>query len=78
MKIIGNMRNVKVIIFTHKGKGIKFQHVPAMPYMPQIDLEKNERVEIRFDDLTEVDELISMLERFREECSGYIGSWHRQ
>lgn len=78
MKIIGNMKDVKVITFTHKGKGIKFQHVPAMPYMPQIDLEKDEKVEIIFNDLTEVDELISMLEQFREEYSGYIGSWHRQ
>lgn len=78
MKIIGNMKDIKVITFTHKGKGIKFQHVPAMPYAPQIDLEKDERVEIIFDDLTEVDELISMLKRYREECSRYIGSWHRQ
>lgn len=76
MKIIGNVEDAKVITFIHKGKGIKFQHVPAMLYMPQINLEKDERVEIIFDDLIEVDELISMLERFREECSGYIGSWH--
>lgn len=76
MKIIGNMRNVKEITLIHKGKGIKFQHVSAMLCMPKIDLEKDERVEIIFDDLIEVDELISILERFREECSGYIGSWN--
>lgn len=78
MKIIGSMKDAKVITFTHQGKGIKFQHVPAMQYKPQINLEKDERLEIIFDDLVEVDELISMLDRFREECSGYIGSWHRQ
>lgn len=78
MKIIGNIKDVKMITFTHKGKDIKFQHVSAMPYMPQIDLEKEERAEIIFDDLAEVNELISMLERFREECSEYIGSWHKQ
>lgn len=34
MKIIGNVKDAKVITFVHKGKDIKFQHVPAIPYMP--------------------------------------------
>lgn len=79
MRVIGNVEDINVITLIHKGKNAKFQCIPQpMPYMPRIDLEEDKRVEIVFDDLREVDELITMLERFKKECSGYIGSWHRQ
>lgn len=78
MKIIGNIEDANVITLIHKGKDVKFQHISAIPYMLRTDLEEDQRVEIVFNDLLEVNELISMLERFIEECSGYIGNWHRQ
>lgn len=78
MKIIGNVEESNVITLIHKGKNMKFKHISAIPYTPRIDLEEDKRAEIVFNDLLEVNELISMLERFREERSGYIGSWHRQ
>ena len=79
MRVIGNVEDINVITLIHKGKNAKFQCISQpMPYMPRIDLEEDKRAEIVFDDLREVDELITMLERFKKECSGYIGSWHRQ
>ena len=79
MKLVGNVEDINVITLIHKGKNAKFQCIPQpMPYMPRIDLMEDKKAEIIFDDLREVDELITMLERFREECSGYLGSWHRR
>jgi len=79
MKIIGNAKDINMITLIHKGKDVKFQCYPrSMPYMPRIDLREDTKAEIIFDDLLEINELISMLERFREECSGYIGNWQRQ
>lgn len=79
MRVIGNVEDINVITLTHKSKNAKFQCIPQpMPYMPRTDLEEDKVVEIMFDDLREVDELIAMLERFKKECIGYIGSWYRQ
>lgn len=40
-------------------------------------LKEKEPVEIVFDDLTEVDALIDMLKRFKQESQEYIGVWKR-
>ncbi len=78
MKIVGNKEDINMITLIHKGKEVKFQCIPRQtPYMPRIDLERDKEAEIVFDDLLEVNELISMLERFRDECRGYIGHWNK-
>ena len=75
---IENVDDVNIITLIHKGNNVKFQCIPEpMPYMPRIDLIEDRRAEIVFNDLREVDELITMLERFKKECSVYLGSWHR-
>lgn len=74
---IENVNNVDIITLAHKGINSKFQQIKQpSPYMPITDLIESKRVEIVFDDLKEVDELINMLERFRGECSScYLGNW---
>lgn len=76
MKIFGDRDEANVITLTHKGKNIKFRCYPKpSSYMQRTDLEVRREAEIVFDDLEEINEMISMLERFREECRGYIGEW---
>ncbi|WP_147354437.1 hypothetical protein [Clostridium sp. AF22-10] len=41
------------------------------------DLKEKDPVEIVFDDLIEVDALIDMLKRFKQESQEYIGVWKR-
>lgn len=75
---IENVDDVNIITLIHKGNNAKFQCIPQpMSYMPRIDLMEDRKAEIVFNDLREVDELITMLERFKKECSGYLGGWHR-
>ena len=78
MKIVGNSEDISTITFIHKGKNAKFRCIlhPKIS-MPSIDIEQDKKAEIEFYDLREVEELIAMLERFKTECLGYIGSWHR-
>ena len=66
---IGNVYDVNMLTLKHKGKDLKFgcylsQH-------PQDD----KKVVIEFTDLSEVDALISMLDKFRRESVEYIGIW---
>lgn len=75
---IGDKENVNEITLRHKGKDIKFKcFVKPFPYAERLDLEKRNVDEIVFDDLTEVDALIDMLKRFKQESQEYIGIWER-
>ena len=78
MKIVGNIEDINTITFIHKGKNAKFQCIlhPKLS-MSSMAMEQDKKAEIVFDDLIEVEELITMLERFKTECLGYIGSWYR-
>jgi hypothetical protein len=40
-----------------------------------IDISKPEIIEITFKDSYEIDSLIHILEKFKKECSEYIGEW---
>ena len=40
-----------------------------------IDISKPEIIEITFKDSYEIDNLIHILEKFKKECSEYIGEW---
>lgn len=59
-------------------RDIKFEcFIKPFPYAERLDLKEKDPVEIVFDDLTEVDALIDMLKRFKQESQKYIGVWKR-
>ncbi len=75
---INDKENINKIILRHKGKNIKFNcFIKPFPYVERLDLKEKDSVEIVFDDLTEVDALIDMLKRFKQESQEYIGVWKR-
>lgn len=75
---INNKENINKIILRHKGKDVKFEcFIKSFPYAERLDLEKRNSAEIVFDDLIEVDALIDMLKRFKQESQKYIGVWVR-
>lgn len=75
---INDKENINEIILRHKGKDVKFEcFIKPFPYVERLDLKEKDSIEIVFDDLTEVDALIDMLERFKQESQEYIGVWKR-
>lgn len=76
MKIIGKEENINEIVLMHRGKQFRYGCiVKPLPYEERSVCNKPKRAEITFDDLQEVNSLISILERFRDECTEYIGEW---
>lgn len=77
MKINGK-ENINEITLRHNGKDIKFKcFFKPFPYAERLDLKEKDPVEIVFNDLIEVDALIDMLKRFKQESQEYIGIWER-
>lgn len=75
---INDKENINKIILRHKGKDVKFEcFIKPFHYAKRLDLEKGNSAEIVFDDLIEVDALIDMLKRFKQESQEYIGVWVR-
>lgn len=75
---INDKENINEIILRHKGKDVKFEcFIKPFPYAERLDLKEKDPVEIIFDDLIEVDALIDMLKRFKQELQEYIGVWVR-
>lgn len=75
MKING-VENVNRIVFSHKGKNLKFDcYTSPLKYDDNLNLHERKTAEIVFDDTAEVFSLITMLERFKNELEGYIGLW---
>lgn len=75
---IGDKENINKITLRHKGKDVKFKcFIKPFPYTERLDLEKRNGAEIIFDDLTEVDILIDILKRFKQQSQEYIGIWER-
>ena len=75
---INDKENINEIILRHKGKDIKFNcFIKPFPYVERLDLKERDSVEIVFDDLTEVNALIDMLKKFKQESQEYIGVWKR-
>lgn len=75
---INDRENINEIILRHKGKDVKFEcFIKPFPYAERLDLKEKVPVEIVFDDLIEVDALIDMLKRFKQELQEYIGVWER-
>ena len=76
MRIVGNKDNVNEILLIHKGNGLRFQCITKqLPHNGEIDYDKRNVIEITFDDLREVDNLIDILARFRSDMQEYLGIW---
>lgn len=78
MKVVGNKENVNQIRLTHKGLNVRFNcFMKPLPCTTDnnIDISKPEIIEITFKDSYEIDNLIHILEKFKKECSEYIGEW---
>ena len=80
MKLVGIDETIDVISFFHKGLGLKYKYMlPPTPYSLNNDyFVKSIEAKLVFDDLREVDMLISMLERFKIECGNYFDNWHSE
>ena len=79
MKVVGNKENVNQIRLAHKGLNVRFNcFMKLLPYTTDnIDISKPEIIEITFKDSYEIDGLIRILEKFKKECSEYIGEWRQ-
>lgn len=76
MKIKGNGNHAKVIRITHKGANFNSRiFVLCSPFADNLDVEKPEEVEIVFDDLYEVENMIDVLLEYRQSCRERIGGW---
>ena len=76
MKVVGNKENVNQIKLAHKGLNVRFDcYTKPLPYCNNIDISQPEIIEIIFNDSYEIDNLIHILEKFKKECSEYIGEW---
>lgn len=77
MKVVGNKEDVNRIELSHKGLNVSFNcSMKPLPYTTDnIDISKPEIIEITFKDSYEIDGLIRILEKFKKECSEYIGEW---
>ena len=76
MKVVGNKENVNQIKLAHKGLNVRFNcFMKPLPYCHNINISQPEIIEITFKDSYEIDNLIHILEKFKKECSEYIGEW---
>ena len=71
---IGNTDDVDAVTFKHKGNNLTFRRHMNPEYYNFFEPNNKEEI-IEFTDLTEVDDLISMLKRFKKESLEYIGIW---
>lgn len=73
---IGNKGNVTSLKFTHKGLDRHFCcQIPIETWQTLDSFKPEERIEIQFDDIRELDFMIDMLGKFRMECMDRIGLW---
>lgn len=77
MKIIGNGTNLDHLRFSHNGADLHFNCILQQSSSQiQERIERKNEAKIEFSDLHEVDSLIEMLKRFKEEATyGFIGNW---
>lgn len=76
MKVVGNKENVNQIKLAHKGLNVRFNcFMKPLSYCDNINISQPEIIEITFKDSYEIDNLIHILEKFKKECSEYIGEW---
>lgn len=76
MKLAGNGQKVNEIELNLRSMNTRFKcFVNPFPYAVDKDLFGRNAAVITFEDSGEIDSLIMMLEKFRDQNAGYIGSW---
>ena len=78
MKIIGNGK-VSAIRLTHKGSNLNFEKIIPEMYMESFQIDTSIIAFLEFDDTLEIDAMIAMLNRFKDECihKGF-GRWREE
>lgn len=80
MKFLGDNQNADYIQFTHGGMDVRFAYIPEKSMQRQAQsydamrTGKAKVAEVTFEDLREVDELVYMLQKFKEEACTF-GKW---
>ena len=75
---IGNCENVTLLRLTHKGLNLNFKGKKPMDYRTLMeDVKPSEFVHIVFDDSMEINWMIAMLRKFKQECEDDVGRWNR-
>lgn len=69
---------VKEIRLSHKGYNMQMANIMPAVYEEVPDIEQTSTACFEFKDLLEVDMMISMLQRFKEECVYAAGRWTRE
>ena len=73
---IANKDNVRSFKFTHKSFDKEFRCVKHVEFSEMEEfIMPCERVDIVFNDIYEVEFLISMLERFKNDLKAQMGDW---
>lgn len=72
---IDDKENINEILLKHTGRNIDFKCYIEPYFGKDLDLIEKKTVVIAFDDLTEVQALIDILKKFKEETQTYIGIW---
>lgn len=73
---INNTENINKVTLIYKGKMLVFEcFITPRPYVESFDLTETKPADIVFDDLVEVDALIDMLKKFKQETQERIGFW---
>ena len=78
MNIKGNGK-VSAIRMKHKGSNLNFENIIPVMYGETVTIEPSTIAFLEFDDTLEIDVMISMLNRFKEECvyKGF-GIWREE
>lgn len=80
MKVRADEGKINAIKIKHKGLDFNFMQIPAngnlhmAGYMEE-DTIKTCTLEICFSDIGEVEELIEVLEKFKNQATAYMGTW---
>lgn len=75
MKIIGENKDVNIILLQHEGNNFRFKCCTDTSFNQGRNLAEENVAIIEFTDLMEVNSLIEILEIFQKECSKSIGEW---
>lgn len=79
MKVIGNEEKINSITLSHKSAKVNLiKHAKPLPDENPNDFYAIKGARIVFDDLIEVDNMIQMLEYFRDICTGHLGEWDQE
>lgn len=77
MDTSGGGRGVSKIRMRHQGINLNFERLKESQHFGD-SFGKDNRLDLEFQDLCEVDSLIEALKEFKNECQLYMGCWQRK